>query len=683
MKNIKLGVKLLGGFIAVALIVLVVGFFGWRGANNLSGHIEGVGTIDLPGVQVLMEIEKDYESLRVAQRTLLSPGLSPEEMNRQLDILTRLRSDIALLRERYEALPATSEERAMWRQASSALDEWRAVNDQYIETVRQLQRTGINNPAELRAYLQQFRGDHHALMGDVYALITTGDYFEGGDDPTACNFGRWLAQFRTDNQQLMEILRRMPASHDPFHHSIREIRNQVQAGNTAQANQVLQEQTIPAAEETFERFNELLAVAQEAENLFNQMTQMAMVTVRDRQVEALGYLTQVLELNIDNADQAVAQAQADAAQAQLIAMAGMGIGVILALVLGVVLTRAITAPVAKGVTFSQNMSQGDMTSALDVDQKDEIGVLARAMNQMRDKLREVVVEVKTASENVSAGSEELASSSEQMSQGATEQAASVEEVSSSMEQMAANIRQNTDNASQTEKIANQAAKDAEQGGKVVFEAVDAMKQIADKISIIEEIARQTNLLALNAAIEAARAGEAGKGFAVVASEVRKLAERSQTAAAEIIDLSGSSVDVAERAGDMLKKIVPDIQKTAELVQEISAASREQNSGVEQINQAIQQLDQVIQQNASAAEEMSSTAEELSSQAEQMQATMAFFRIGDEAGFSGPKTRRMSVKKNVAPKVSKAALKEGKDSRDKRFALDMGAEDDLDKDFEKF
>jgi methyl-accepting chemotaxis protein len=217
-----------------------------------------------------------------------------------------------------------------------------------------------------------------------------------------------------------------------------------------------------------------------------------------------------------------------------------------------------------------------------------------------------------------------------MSQGATEQASSIEEVSASVEEMAANIRQNADNASQTEKIAMKAALDAKEGGEAVAQTVDAMKQIAGKISIIEEIARQTNLLALNAAIEAARAGEHGKGFAVVASEVRKLAERSQRAAGEITELSGSSVKVAEKAGGLLAKILPDVQKTAELVQEITAASKEQDSGAAQINKAIQQLDQVIQQNASASEEMSSTSEELASQAEQLQTAIAFFKVDAQA-----------------------------------------------------
>jgi methyl-accepting chemotaxis protein len=260
-----------------------------------------------------------------------------------------------------------------------------------------------------------------------------------------------------------------------------------------------------------------------------------------------------------------------------------------------------------------------------------------AMSRMVTELTQVVSNIQSVAAQVAGGSQELSASAEQMSQGASEQSSSVEEVSSSMEQMAANINQNSENAQQTEQIALKAADDAKEGGKSVAETVAAMRQIAGKISIIEEIARQTNLLALNAAIEAARAGEHGKGFAVVASEVRKLAERSQTAAGEINNLSSSSVQIAEKAGDMLAKIVPDIQRTAELVQEINAASREQTAGADQINKAIQQLDQVVQQNASASEQISSTSEELAGQADQLQSAISYFRIDQQhhAG-AGPK-----------------------------------------------
>ena len=277
--------------------------------------------------------------------------------------------------------------------------------------------------------------------------------------------------------------------------------------------------------------------------------------------------------------------------------------------------------------IAERISAGDLTMELKSGRQKESGIFASM--KMVSQLRVIVEDVTFASSNVASGSREMSQNIQQLSQGASEQASSVEQVSSSMEQMVSNISQNANNAMQTEKIAFKSAADALESTEAVTDTVMAMKQISEKISIIEEIARQTNLLALNAAIEAARAGEQGKGFAVVAAEVRKLAERSQTAAVEISKLSESSMDVGERACDMLVKLVPGIQKTAELVQEINGASAEQSSGAGQINKAIHQLDQVVQQNAGAAEEMSATAEELSAQAEHLQNAIAFFRVPEE------------------------------------------------------
>jgi methyl-accepting chemotaxis protein len=344
------------------------------------------------------------------------------------------------------------------------------------------------------------------------------------------------------------------------------------------------------------------------------------------------YINQMQEIVMQKAEVNAVDAQDAFVDALLtfaiLTVAAAAIALLIALTLSFRIRKNLNAAVA----LADEISKGRLGMMIDkslLSGGDELGTLARSLDAMNRRLVEIVQSVEESAQMINAEASQVSSSSQAVSSGASEQAASVEELSASMEQMVSNIRASSENATETGRISEGAAVDGQKGGEAVIQTVEAMKDISGKIAIIEEIARQTNMLALNAAIEAARAGEAGKGFAVVASEVRKLAERSQKSAADITNLSAGSVAVAEEAGTLINKIVPDIRKTNQLVQEIVAANREQEEGASQVNNAVLQLDQVVQQNASSSEELSAMAENLAAQAKAMLNTIGFFSITSE------------------------------------------------------
>lgn len=375
---------------------------------------------------------------------------------------------------------------------------------------------------------------------------------------------------------------------------------------------------------------------------------------------------------MDIADQIKAgqHAQMEAEQKRAIGMiiSFVILGILLGIMLAYIITRSITKGITRGVEFATKVSDGDLTVQFDADllaQKDEVGMLANALKNMVDRLKDVVYDITSGADNLAEASQELSSTSQQLSQGASEQAASTEEVSSSMEEMASNIQQNTTNAQETEKISQGVDQGIQKVGSGAQESLSSVKDIAQKITIINDIAFQTNILALNAAVEAARAGEYGKGFAVVAAEVQKLAERSKIAADEIGTLSKSSVEATELAGELMGNLIPEIQKTSNLVREISAASREQDAGADQINSAIQQLNSVTQQNAAASEEMAS-------QADQLKEIISFFKVdvqNSRKSFNKPKTTTTPTK--------------SKEFTNKGFDIDLTNNDKADAEFENY
>jgi methyl-accepting chemotaxis protein len=494
----------------------------------------------------------------------------------------------------YEPLPQTAEEADTCKKFVPAWEAWKKDHQAYVAMSKEFEGRGIQNPVVLQRDIQQFIGDHHKLMMMVLSHVMNGEECKGGDDPTACHYGKWLAKFESTNPELKRIVDSWRPHHDAFHAAVKKAKELAAKGDKEGAIHIVQSEAKASAEKVFEGFDALLAEAARGIELYKKMTEQALVTNAISFAPAEQLLNKLVEINRTVADEASKAAITQAGFMKTFSVVAMIIGSAVGILLAFFITRGITKPINR-----------------------------------------IIGELSTGAEQVASAAEQVSSASQSSAQGASEQASSLEETSSALEEMASMSKANAENAdkandlmSQTTHVVGQAQSGMRETSDAMIKINEASAKIAKIIKVIEEIAFQTNLLALNAAVEAARAGEHGKGFAVVADEVRNLAHRSAQAANETAQLISDTIDRVKKGTDLNSELEKSFVKVnesagqvASLVEQITGASKAQAKGVDEINAAMVQMDKVVQQSAAGAEESSAASEELASQAQVLQQTV--------------------------------------------------------------
>ncbi len=584
-----IGKKLAAAFMAVAAITLLLGIVGYYGAVKSQRSIEAVGLVRLPGVQSLLQIMDSRATITGTENALLSTKLDAAARQAKFKEFDDAKKEVDNAWKVYETLPQTTEEAAAWKEFVPAWEEWWKNHEEYVRLAKEFDAIDIGDPPALQRDIQQFRGDHHKLvLGTLEAI--EGKELKGGDDPTACNFGKWLVTFSTTNPTAHKLLGDIRPFHQEFHASVAKVKGLLTQGDKEGARKIVQGPMEAAAAKTFELFDGVLAEAVRAGGLYDQMSNQALAVNAKSSEATEKSLAKLGEINATAASETVTASTVTAAFLKILTLAATISGVIAALALGLFISRSINKA-----------------------------------------LRRIASSLGNGAEQTASASGQVAQSSQSMAEGASEQASSLEETSASLEEMTSMTKQNAENANQAKTLAGTATASADKGAEAMAKmsaAIDDIKKSADAtakiIKTIDEIAFQTNLLALNAAVEAARAGDAGKGFAVVAEEVRNLAQRSAEAAKNTAAMiegsvknSENGVQISKEVADALKEIAEAAKKVNALVAEIAAASKEQAQGIEQINTAVAQMDQVTQSNAANSEEAASASEELSAQAEEM------------------------------------------------------------------
>ncbi|MCF8364159.1 MAG: MCP four helix bundle domain-containing protein [Bacteroidales bacterium] len=672
-KNLKIKTKLGIGFGIIILILVMIGTLSILELKNIESNIHTIADHNLPELQISNHLESNALQI-INHLDVFSLNFEKQEMSDALTYLKDLENYLENVTE--SNLTLGDAMRGNIANAKKTLREHKTLMDD----ISNLTKLMINN----RGIMDEAAG---SFMDNCY------DYLKGQESSLA-----YEIDARTAKRNTLE--------------KVTLINNVIDIGNIIRienfkAQALLNYSGDIDINRQFSAIDQYLTNLESIDNSGEDILYLSNIRrsaeIYNQAVEEFGNNSAVLKMNNQQinestgrmiasfhslAEQSNKNAAAFALQSiqdmqysRSILIIGLLISILGSIMLGWQISKSITRPIKKGVAFAKEIAEGNLETSIEIDQNDEIGELAAMLTLMKNKLHKTISSIQAAAQHIAEASSQMSQTSQSISQGSTEQASAAEEISASIEEMSAAIAQNTSNAQRTEEIARQASSQMNTGSKNVIDVTSAIKEIAEKITIIGDIAYQTNILSLNAAVEAARAGEYGKGFAVVADEVKKLAERSQDAATEIDKVSGNGVSLAEESRHLFNAIVPQIELTLKLVQEITASSLEQNSGAEQVNDSIQQFNNVIQQNAAAAEEMATNAEELANQAEYLTEMTSYFQTGEKSGITrAKKYEQKKYKKAELPAANKSL--QIKSNMRKGVNLRLGG-DILDQEFEKF
>ncbi len=668
-KNLKLGKKFFVAFGAIITLLIVISLFSITGINSI---LQNSDTINLTNELKYDIAQKHNDHLKWASE--LSKFLTDDKIT---ELLVEEDPHKCAFGKWYYGEGRDKAEEFV-PELKQLFDEIENAHIQLHASATDIKKVFEQADRNMSATLRQAKSDHLLFVINVRDVIANSRAIKSINvqkDPTQCNFGKWLYSEKTKelaekNPQFANLYNAIQEPHNKLHNQVAVLENYYKKGEVHKGKQFYASAVQPYAYKVLDEIDKMVAWNdKKLEGMYKANE--IYLNATSNQLSNVGKIMNEIEATYakhiyEKEEQIKAESKGSLIQIIILSI----IVILVSIFMAYIMTKGILNPISKGVLFTKKISEGDLTATIDIEQKDEIGEMVASLVSMANKLKQVLVEIISGSDNIADASQQISSSSQQLSQGANEQASSIEEVSSTMEQISANIEQNTQNAQQTDKVSHESNNSIKEVVEKSQKAVEANKQIAEKITIINDIAFQTNLLALNAAVEAARAGEHGKGFAVVAAEVRKLAENSKKAAEEIVRIAQSGLILTQEAGETMLSTMPKIINTSKLIQEIAVSSLEQNNGVGHVNTAIQQLNTVTQQNASSSEELASSAEELAGQAEQLKDVISFFNIGNKhysKAFSEIRNTDSSFDSNdLSLNLEKDSLELSKDISDNEF-----------------